>query len=91
MPTTRKEHDEAMDAISKELASFGDELVDGGYSFDLVWLSMLMFVFEVLVHQKGKKDAWLEIKRLADDYFGGLSPEEEALIRRGNDPANREN
>jgi len=50
-----------------------------------------MFVLEVLVQKKGKKDAWLEIKRLADDYFGGLSPEEEALIRRGNDPANREN
>jgi hypothetical protein len=91
MTTTREEHDKAMEAISEELASLGDELVDQGYSFDLVWLSMLMFVFEVLVHQKGKNAAWLEIKRLADNYFGGLSPEEEALIRRRNDPADKAN
>jgi hypothetical protein len=32
-----------------------------------VWLSMLMFVFEVLVHQKGKDSAWQDIKQLADD------------------------
>jgi hypothetical protein len=88
---TRKEHDEAMDALSKEWATLGDDLVDRGYPFDLVWLSMLMFVFEALVHLKGKDDAWQDIRRLADNYFGGLSSEEEALIRRGNDPANKTN
>jgi hypothetical protein len=31
----------------------------------------LCFVFEVLVHQKGKDSAWQDIKQLADDYFGG--------------------
>jgi hypothetical protein len=48
-----------------------------------------MLVFQVLVHQKGKDDAWRDIKQLADNYFGGLSPEEEALIRRGDDPFNK--
>lgn len=86
MPMTPEE---AMDAIKSELASLADSLSDLGYPFHLVWLSMLMFVFEVLVHQKGKDSAWQDIKQLADDYFGGLSPEEEALIRRGNDPANK--
>src|SRR5262245_59353411 len=85
----REEYDKALDALSKEWATFGDRLVDRCYPFHLVWLSMLMFVFEVLVHQKGKDSAWQDIKQLADDYFGGLSPEEEALIRRGNDPANK--
>jgi hypothetical protein len=80
----REEYDKALDALSKEWATFGDRLVDRGYPSHLVWLSMLMFVFEVLVHQKGKDSAWQDIKQLADDYFGGLSPEEEALIRRGN-------
>ena len=69
----------------RELKVCNDELA----VIHLVWLSMLMFVFEVLVHQKGKDSAWQDIKQLADDYFGGLSPEEEALIRRGNDPANK--
>jgi hypothetical protein len=87
--TTREEHDNAMDAIHEELVSLGDELVDQGYSFDLIRLSMLMLVFQVLVHQKGKDDAWRDIKQLADNYFGGLSPEEEALIRRGDDPFNK--
>ncbi len=82
----REEYDKALDALSKEWATFGDRLVDRGYPSHLVWLSMLMFVFEVLVHQKGKDSAWQDIKQLADDYFGGLSPEEEALIRRGNNP-----
>jgi hypothetical protein len=82
----REEYDKALDALSKEWATFGDRLVDRGYPSHLVWLSMLMFVFEVLVHQKGKDSAWQDIKQLADDYFGGLSPEGEALIRRGNNP-----
>jgi hypothetical protein len=88
---TPEEHDEAIDAISREVASFGDELVDGGYPFDLVWLSMLMFVFQTLVRKKGKDVARQDIKELADSYFDGLSPEEEALIRRGSDPANKIN
>jgi hypothetical protein len=50
MPTTREEHDKAMDAIHAELVTVGDRLVDQGHSFDLIWLSMLMLVFQVLVH-----------------------------------------
>jgi hypothetical protein len=53
----REEYDKALDALSKEWATFGDRLVDRGYPSHLVWLSMLMFVFEVLVHQKGKDSA----------------------------------
>jgi hypothetical protein len=42
----REEYDKALDALSKEWATFGDRLVDRGYPSHLVWLSMLMFVFD---------------------------------------------
>jgi hypothetical protein len=86
MPTTREEHDKAMDAIHAELVTVGDRLVDQGHSFDLIWLSMLMMVFQVLVHQKGKDAGRQVVKEIAEDYFGHLSLEDEALIQRGSDP-----
>jgi hypothetical protein len=76
----REEYDKALDALSKEWATFGDRLVDRGYPSHLVWLSMLMFVFEVLVHQKGNDSAWQDIKQLADDYFGGFRPKRRLLF-----------
>jgi hypothetical protein len=91
MSMTREEHDKAMDALGAEWAECADSLVDRGYSFDLVWVSMLMFVFQVMVHQRGKDTAWKEAKELVDKYFRDLSLEEEALIRRGSDPTKKAN
>jgi hypothetical protein len=83
----REEHDKALDALSKQWATFGDRLVDRGYPSHLRMAFHAAYVrVRSLVHQKGKDSAWQDIKQLADDYFGGLSPEEEAFIRRGNNP-----
>jgi hypothetical protein len=57
-----------------------DTPLDRGYPSHLVWLSRLMFVFEVLVHQKGNDSAWQDIKQLADDYFGGFRPKRRLLF-----------
>jgi hypothetical protein len=51
MPMTPEE---TMDAIKSELASLADSLSDLGYPFHLVWLSMLMFVFESPGPRKGQ-------------------------------------
>jgi hypothetical protein len=83
MPMTREGHDRAMDVISGELAVVGDRLIDQGYSFDLIWMSMLMMVFQALVYRKGRDGGRQDARQLVENYFGGLSGEEEGAIRRG--------
>jgi hypothetical protein len=78
MPMTREKHDRAMDAISGELATVGDRLIDKGYSFDLIWMSMLMMVFQALVYRKGRDAGRQDARQLVENYFGGLSDEEVA-------------
>jgi hypothetical protein len=65
---------------------------DNGYSYDLIWLTMLFFICDVLIRKKGKDGAQQDIRRLTDSYFAGLSVEDQAIIQRGvNDPATRNN
>src|SRR5260221_6249478 len=50
MPMTREEKlDQAVAAVTDELVEVGDRLIDQGYTFNLIWKTMLELVFRATV------------------------------------------